>query len=183
MKRALVTGGAGFIGSNLAVTLEETGVGVVIIDDFTSGDFKNLKDFKGDIIAADISRPQDWVGRVGSVDMIFHQAAITDTTVMDQKRMMEVNVEGFRNILSFAVETGVRRVVYASSAGVYGAAPCPMSEKSVLEPMNVYGFSKKIMEQVGWNASQEEAGLTVIGLRYFNVYGPPAKNIRIKPQV
>ncbi|MDE2291516.1 MAG: NAD-dependent epimerase/dehydratase family protein, partial [Elusimicrobia bacterium] len=136
------------------------------------GHFENLAGFKGDLVAADVSKPAEWVGRVGPVDVVFHQAAITDTTVMDQKRMMEVNVEGFRNVLSFAVETGVERVVYASSAGTYGAAPVPMRETQVPEPMNVYGFSKMVMERVAASFTAEEPALKAVGLRYFNVYGP-----------
>jgi len=171
-KRALVTGGAGFIGSNLAVELESRGVEVVVVDDFSSGHFENLRGFRGDVIAGDIVQPQQWVGRVGAVDVIFHQAAITDTTVTDQRRMMEVNVEGFRNLLSFAAATGVPRFVYASSAGVYGAGAVPQKESDDYEPMNVYGFSKKVMERVGNAFLREEGSLTLVGLRYFNVYGP-----------
>ncbi|TBR22768.1 ADP-glyceromanno-heptose 6-epimerase [bacterium] len=172
MKRALVTGGAGFVGSNLALELERRGVAVVVLDDFSSGHFENLKGFKGDCVAGDVSKPAEWLGRIGAVDCVFHQAAITDTTVMDQKRMLEVNVEGFRNVLSFAVESGVRRVVYASSAGTYGAGPVPMREGQAPEPMNVYGFSKMVMERAAEGFLQEEPSLKVVGLRYFNVFGP-----------
>ena len=172
MRRALVTGGAGFIGSNLALELERRGTEVVVLDDFSTGHFENLRGFKGDLVAADVSRPQEWIGRVGSVDAVFHEAAITDTTVTDQRRMLEVNVEGFRDILEFAVETGVPRVVYATSAGVYGAGPCPMREGQPPEPMNVYGFSKMVMERVAADFARAESGLKVVGLRYFNVYGP-----------
>ncbi|MBI3297555.1 MAG: ADP-glyceromanno-heptose 6-epimerase [Elusimicrobia bacterium] len=172
MRRVLVTGGAGFVGSNLALELERRGVSVVVVDDFSSGHFENLAGFSGDCVAADIAKPQEWVGRVGPVDAIFHQAAITDTTVMDQKRMMEVNVEGFRNILSFALESGVRRVVYASSAGTYGAGTLPMRESQAPTPMNVYGFSKMVMERVADGFLKEEPSLCVVGLRYFNVFGP-----------
>ncbi|MFH2202845.1 MAG: ADP-glyceromanno-heptose 6-epimerase [Elusimicrobiota bacterium] len=172
MRRVLVTGGAGFIGSNLALELERRGVQVVVLDDFSVGHFANLRGFGGDVVAADIARPEQWAGRVGAVDAIFHQAANTDTTVTDQRRMMEVNVEGFRNIVSFALETGVSRVVYASSAGVYGAGSCPMRETGPQEPMNVYGFSKKVMERVGASFLGEEQALKLVGLRYFNVYGP-----------
>lgn len=172
MKRALVTGGAGFVGSNLALELERRGVSVVVLDDFSSGHFENLKGFKGDVVAGDISRPAEWMGRLGAVDCVFHQAAITDTTVTDQKRMMEVNVEGFRNILTFALEAGVRRVVYASSAGTYGSGPVPMRESQEPAPMNVYGFSKMVMERVADAFVKEEPSLKVVGLRYFNVFGP-----------
>ncbi len=172
MRRVLVTGGAGFIGSNLALALEAKGVCVVILDDFSSGRFENLAGFKGDLVCADAAKPAEWVGRIGAVDAIFHQAAVTDTTVMDQRRMMEVNVEGFRNILSFALESGVRRVVYASSAGTYGAGSIPMRETQAPEPMNVYGFSKMVMERAAGPFLREDPALRVVGLRYFNVFGP-----------
>jgi len=172
LKRALVTGGGGFIGTNLALTLRAAGTEVVVIDDFSTGHFKNLVDFDGDVIAADLVDAGAWVDRVGAVDAIFHQAAITDTTVTDQKRMMEVNVEAFRNLLTFAVAGGVKRVVYASSAGTYGAGRIPMKETDATEPMNVYGFSKKVMEATAREFHRLEPGLALVGLRYFNVYGP-----------
>ena len=99
-KKYLVTGGAGFIGSNIAKTLEAQGHEVTVMDDFSkNGHFKNLIGFKGDVIAADCFTfmPRDMY-----FDAIFHEAAITDTTVMDQKAMMEQNVEAFKNVLTSA---------------------------------------------------------------------------------
>jgi ADP-L-glycero-D-manno-heptose 6-epimerase len=173
MKKYLVTGGAGFIGSNLAFELESAGHKVTILDDFSSGNFKNLLAFKGDILAyslcdvtwADILMEEKF-------DAIFHEAAITDTTIHDQKKMMEDNVEGFRHILNYAVATGVKKVVYASSAGVYGNGKCPMAETNVPTPENVYGFSKAIMDNVAREYAEENKGMSIVGLRYFNVYGP-----------
>ena len=170
--RILVTGGAGFIGSNLALELESRGHEIVVLDDFTVGRLENLKGFKGDVIVADIFRAQDWIYRVGPVDAVFHEAAITDTTMPDQRRMMEVNVEGFRNVLDFAAEAGVKRVVYATSAGVYGSGPVPMSETQEAAPSNAYAFSKRVMEKVAISFAHENPGTRVAGLRYFNVYGP-----------
>ena len=170
--RALVTGGAGFVGSNLALELEKAGNDVVILDDFAAGNFKNLPGFKGDVVAADIAAPQEWLYKVGHVDAIFHQAAITDTTVTDQKKMMRVNVDGFRAILGFAVEAGVSKVVYASSAGVYGSGAIPMKESQEPAPANAYAFSKRAMERVAADFAQENPSVRVTGLRYFNVYGP-----------
>lgn len=121
--RALVTGGAGFIGSNLSWELSARGWDVVVLDNFSVGTFKNLQGFPGDVVAADIAEVDDWGVRVGKVDAIFHQAAITDTTVSDQKLMMRVNVEAFRNILGWAARTKVKKIVYASSAGTYGDLP------------------------------------------------------------
>ena len=169
--KVVVTGGAGFIGSNLAKTLEEEfNAKVIIVDDFSSGSFKNLVGFKGDIVTADI-RASDWWDRVGGVDVIFHQAAITDTTVMDQKKMMEVNVEGFRSVLNYALKYKIKRIIYASSAAVYGNLPSPMKEDMIPAPQNIYGFSKAIMDNVARIFYEENSDYKVIGLRYFNVYG------------
>ena len=172
MKKYLITGGAGFIGSNLAFTLEEERKAkVVVLDNFSSGNYKNLIAFTGDIVADDI-QSRAWFDKVGAVDAIFHEAAITDTTVTDQRKMMEVNVDGFRNVLDFALKAGVKRVVYASSAGVYGNGKCPMREEQKPTPENVYGFSKAIMDNVAREFAAQHNDMTLVGLRYFNVYGP-----------
>ncbi|MDP2865816.1 MAG: ADP-glyceromanno-heptose 6-epimerase [Elusimicrobiota bacterium] len=172
MKRYLVTGGAGFIGSNLAFALEkERKARVTMLDNFSSGNYKNLLGFTGDIVADDI-QSSAWFEKVGPVDAIFHEAAITDTTVHDQRRMMETNVDGFRNVLEYALKFGVKRVVYASSAAVYGNGPTPMKEDQVPAPENVYGFSKAIMDNTAREFAAGHKDMTLVGLRYFNVYGP-----------
>ena len=172
MKKYLVTGGAGFIGSNLAFALEgERKAGVTVLDDFSSGNYKNLVGFTGDIIAGDI-RSRDWFDKAGPADAIFHEAAITDTTVTDQRKMMEVNVDGFRNVLDYALKSGVKRVVYASSAAVYGNGHCPMREEQTPAPENIYGFSKAVMDNVAREFAAAHEEMTLVGLRYFNVYGP-----------
>lgn len=170
--RVLVTGGAGFIGSRVALELERRGHEAVVLDDFSKGHFENLNGFRGGVVTADVSRAQDWIYRVGPVDAVTHQAAITDTTCADQRRMLEVNAEGWRNVLSFAAEAGVRRVVYASSAGVYGRGAVPMREDSDPAPANVYAFSKRVMERVAADFVRENPDMRAVGLRYFNVYGP-----------
>ena len=169
-KKYLVTGGAGFIGSNIAKTLEAQGHEVTVLDDFAkNGHFKNLIGFKGDVITADLFQyiPQDMY-----FDAIFHEAAITDTTVMDQKAMMEQNVEAFKNLLAFAAENNIKKVIYASSAATYGNGPVPNVETQPTHPENVYGFSKAIMDNVARQFVEDNNDMTVIGLRYFNVYGP-----------
>ena len=169
-KKYLVTGGAGFIGSNIAKTLEAQGHEVTVLDDFSkNGHFKNLIGFKGDVITADLFEymPTDMY-----FDAIFHEAAITDTTVMDQKAMMEQNVEAFKNLLSFAAENEIKKVVYASSAATYGNGPVPNVETQPTHPENVYGFSKAIMDNVARQFAEDNNDMTIIGLRYFNVYGP-----------
>jgi len=169
--RVLITGGSGFIGSNIVKTMEEEfKADVVVVDDFSSGVFENLVGFKGDLVASDINSPE-WWDKVGYVDIIFHQAAITDTTVMDQKKMMEVNVEGFRNVLNYALKYKIKRIIYASSAAVYGNLPCPMKEDMIPAPQNIYGFSKAVMDNLARSFYEKNPDYKVIGLRYFNVYG------------
>src|SRR4051794_11748405 len=108
--RILVTGGAGFIGSNLAKRLVVDGHQVVALDDFSSGDWNNLIDFRGDVLTLDISGDVSAVERAEPFEVILHQASITDTTVMDQRKMMHNNVEGFRKLLDLAVKWQSRMV-------------------------------------------------------------------------
>ena len=105
-------------------------------------------------------------------DAIFHEGAITDTTVMDQREMMEQNVEAFKKLLHFAAKNGIKKIIYASSAATYGNGPVPNVETQPTHPENVYGFSKVIMDNVARQFVEENHDMTVIGLRYFNVYGP-----------
>lgn len=168
--RILVTGGAGFIGSNLARKLQQDGHDVVALDDFSSASFTNLKDFRGDVITSDLSEPrlQSLQSRP-PFEVIFHQASITDTTVHDQAKMMRNNVEAFRNLLDYAAVVG-SRVVWASSCSIYGQGPVPMKESQPPDPLNVYAFSKMVMERL---AKQYQPRLKhpIVGLRYSNVYG------------
>jgi ADP-L-glycero-D-manno-heptose 6-epimerase len=167
--RILVTGGAGFIGSSLVKRLAADGHAVVALDDFSSADWTNLIDFTGDVVTADVATEAARLGSLQPVDVIFHEASITDTTVMDQRKMMHNNVEGFRNVLEAASRWG-SRVIWASSAATYGRGPAPMKESDPPRPLNVYGYSKLAMERL---AEQYAPRLKhpVVGLRYFNVYG------------
>ncbi len=167
--RILVTGGAGFVGSNLAKRLESKEGGgheVVVLDNFSSGDFRNLVAFHGDVRAADCS---DEPGG-GPYEIIFHQASITDTTVVDQSFMMGNNVESFRRVLGWAVRWK-SRVIWASSAATYGNLAAPNRVTDTPRPLNVYGYSKLAMERLAARWTQA-TGRPMIGLRYFNVYGP-----------
>ena len=167
--RALVTGGAGFIGSNLAKRLAADGHDVVVMDDFSSGHFTNLIDFPGDVVTTDVARGIQII-EWERFDVIFHQASITDTTVHDQARMMFNNVEGFRNVLDFA-ESGRARVVWASSCSTYGQGPVPMKESQPPNPLNVYAYSKLAMERLAMDYAPQLAH-PIVGLKYSNVYGP-----------
>ena len=170
----LVTGGAGFIGSNLALTLQEKfpRAHLTVIDDFRSGDFKNLAGYHGDVVARNLAT-LDWKEQFGDerFDGIFHLASITDTTNHDQFEQVHDNVESFRRLLNFARPRRTR-IVYASSAATYGAATAASSESSAAAPANVYAFSKSIMDNVARCAAQESPAWVIVGLRYFNVYGP-----------
>ena len=172
--RVLVTGGAGFIGSNLALELQRRFPDweVFILDDFSSGHFKNILGFKGEIITGSITESEtiEKLRKYG-FKAIFHQAANVNTTDMNQRRMMEVNCEAFKSILEVAIESRAK-VVYASSAAVYGNTPPPMKVNSGLKPENIYGFSKYAMDMVAYRFMKEHPEINVIGLRYFNVYGP-----------
>jgi ADP-L-glycero-D-manno-heptose 6-epimerase len=170
----LVTGGAGFIGSNLVRTLQERmpDARLTVIDDFRSGDFKNLAGYKGDFVAQNLAT-LDWNRQFGEekFDAIFHLASITDTTLHDQFVQTHDNVESFRRLLNFARPTKTR-IIYASSAATYGAASAASVESNGAAPANVYAFSKAMMDNLGNRAAKETSGWIIVGLRYFNVYGP-----------
>ncbi len=171
----LITGGAGFIGSNLAFALQEKypQAKIYVLDNFSSGHFKNLIGFRGEVITGDITDRElwDYVGKRFHFDVIFHEAAITDTTVMDQFLMMKTNADSFRYILDLAVRWKAK-VIYASSAGVYGNTPPPMREDYGLEPENIYGFSKLMMDHIAKEYMKNHPEINIVGFRYFNVYGP-----------
>jgi ADP-L-glycero-D-manno-heptose 6-epimerase len=174
--RILVTGGAGFIGSNLAKALARQSHDVTAADSFLSADFNNLIDFSGDVLTLRDHEDVDSILRLGRFDVIFHQASITGVVgaagenFSDVPRMMRNNVETFRRLLDFAVETR-SRMIFASSCSIYGRGAVPMKENQLPDPLNIYAFSKLTMERL---AAQYATKLAqpAIGLRYTNVYGP-----------
>ncbi|MBI3415149.1 MAG: ADP-glyceromanno-heptose 6-epimerase [Verrucomicrobia bacterium] len=174
MRNILVTGGAGFIGSNLTLALQEKypDARLVIVDDFRSGDFKNLRGYRGDVVTADVSR-LDWPAQFKDLafDAIFHEASITDTTIHDQFLQTHDNVEGFRRVLEFAAPRQTP-VVYASSAATYGIGSGRMSEEQAPAPANVYAFTKVQLDNLARSYAQECPTWRIVGVRYFNVYGP-----------
>ena len=182
-KKILITGGAGFIGSNLALYFqrEYPGAEVTILDKFRGeerfpngnlkalGHFKNLVNFRGEVIVGDLGNRRELEEILGGrkFDFIFHQGAISDTTAQDQGEILRVNLNSFYQILEFGERWGAP-VVYASSGAVYGKLPGPhrIGEEA---PANVYGFSKLMMDQI---TLKWQGKIPVVGLRYFNVYGP-----------
>lgn len=173
----LITGGAGFIGSNLALYLQENfpKAKIVIFDSFNSitslGDFKNLIGFRGEVIAGDITSKDD-LSRLEDFkfDYIFHQAAISDTTVLEQKLMLQTNTNAFKDLLDLALKHRAN-MVYASSAGTYGNSPAPNRVGLGENPENVYGFSKLMMDNIAKEYMAKYPEISIVGLRYFNVYG------------
>ncbi len=170
----IVTGGAGFIGSTLTLALQEKfpDARLTVIDDFRSGNFKNLAGYRGDFVAQNLAR-LDWREQFGDekFDAIFHLASITDTTNHDQFEQVHDNVESFRRLLNFARPTKTR-IIYASSASTYGAVTQASVESNGAAPANAYSFSKVIMDNIARRAAAESPDWIIIGLRYFNVYGP-----------
>ncbi|NWF39524.1 ADP-glyceromanno-heptose 6-epimerase [Mariprofundus sp. NF] len=171
-ERILVTGGAGYIGSNItAALLKRPATDVVVVDDFSSGDWRNLIHVDCEVRAADCDDPflLEEIAD-GGFSAIYHQAAITDTTVMDQRLMVEVNTNAFASILEASSISGTR-VTYASSAGTYGNSPAPNRIGFGEEPENIYGFSKLAMDRIACRWYDRHPA-PIIGLRYFNVFGP-----------
>lgn len=181
----LISGGAGFIGSNLAFYFQENYplCKVVIFDCFryeqyldngnlaSFGHYKNLIGFSGEIICGDIKSNEDLsMLDKYNFDYIFHQAAISDTRAYDQKIIMQTNVNSFYYFLDKAKNDDAV-IVYASSAAVYGNLPSPQ-KIGIENPDNPYGYSKFSMDQIANQFSKENKNMKIIGLRFFNVYGP-----------
>ncbi len=174
--RYLITGGAGFIGSNLAAELVSRGERVRIIDNFSSGRHENLEKIKNDIelVEGSITNRALVDETVSGVDYVLHHAAIPSVveSVEDPVGSTDVNVGGTINVLDAARRNGVKRLVFASSAAVYGDLPdLPKSEESELKPLSPYAAAKLTGEYY-CRVFCELYGLETVCLRYFNVFGP-----------
>ena len=182
-KTILITGGAGFIGANLAFYFQENHpkAKVVVLDSFRSGEtlsngnlksfghFKNLLGFRGEVISGDINDKDLLLDLEVNYkfDYIFHEAAISDTTALEQDLMIKTNVNAFKDLLDLAVRHEAN-MIYASSAATYGDSD--VFKVGYESPNNVYGFSKVMMDNIAYEY-MESSDISIVGLRYFNVYG------------
>ncbi len=172
----LVTGGAGFIGSNLAEELIRLGAKVRIVDNFVTGFRENLEEISGgfEFVEADVADKEAMVKAVAGVEMIFHQAALPSVprSVDNPSETHEACVNGTFNLLSAAKDAGVKRVVYAASSSAYGdQQTLPKTETMAPEPLSPYAAAKLTGEYYCRVFSQVY-GLETYSLRYFNVFGP-----------
>jgi nucleoside-diphosphate-sugar epimerase len=174
--RCLVTGGAGFIGSHVVDALLERGDEVRLLDNFATGDRRNLIHCAADveILEGDLRSFERVAAAVRGCDTVFHQAALPSVprSIQDPLTTSEVNVTGTLNLLLAARDAGVRRIVYASSSSVYGGlAEERKREDHPVSPLSPYGVSKYAAE-ANCRAFWHVYGLETVALRYFNVFGP-----------
>ena len=175
----LITGGAGFIGSNILEYLITFGAKKVkVLDNLSTGDHKNLERFIGlenvEFIEGDISNYDHCLQATQGVDYLSHQAALGSVprSIKDPIATNNANVVGFLNVITAARENKVKRIVYASSSSVYGDSPTlPKSEDAIGKPLSPYAVSKYTNELYA-AVAHKNYGQEIIGLRYFNVFGP-----------
>jgi nucleoside-diphosphate-sugar epimerase len=172
----LVTGGAGFIGSNIVRALLERGGSVRVLDNLATGRAENLADIAGQVELIEADLRDAWVAQqaVKGVEAVFHQGALPSVSrsVADPLASHEVNSSGTLGLLLAARDAGVRRFVFASSSSVYGDTPTlPKSEDLPTNPLSPYAVSKLAAEQY-CRVFYRLYGLETVCLRYFNVFGP-----------
>jgi nucleoside-diphosphate-sugar epimerase len=172
----LVTGGAGFIGSHICERLLEEGHSVRVLDNFSSGKEENINFLggKAEVVSGDIRNPDIVLQAMKGVYVVFHEAALGSVarSVDDPGTTHETNITGTLNVLMAARQSGVRRVVYASSSSVYGETPVlPKTEDIKPSPLSPYALSKLAAEYY-CSVFHHIYGLETVSLRYFNIFGP-----------
>jgi len=176
-KRVLVTGGAGFIGSNLCEALLDKGNKVICLDNFATGKRENIEELSKDanftLTEGDIRKLEDCLKATKDVDYVLHQAALGSVprSIKDPITSNDVNVSGFLNMLVAARDNGVKRFVFAASSSTYGdSESMPKVEDIIGKPLSPYAITKYVNELYA-DIFSKTYGLETIGLRYFNVFG------------
>ncbi len=176
-KKILVTGGAGFIGSNLTEALLKLNNEVICLDNFATGKKENITPFLTNpnytLIEGDIRKLSDCQLAVKGVDYVLHQAALGSVprSIKDPITSNEVNVSGFLNMLTASRDSGVKRFIYAASSSTYGDSEAlPKVEDKIGKPLSPYAITKYVNELYA-DVFSKTYGLETIGLRYFNVFG------------
>ncbi len=176
-RNILITGGAGFIGSNLVESMLKSGNHVVCLDNFSTGKRENIEAFMSNpdflLIEGDIRNYADCEKSVKGIDFVFHQAALGSVprSIKDPVTSTDVNIGGFVKMLYASKEADVKRFIYAASSSTYGDHPdLPKVEEKIGRPMSPYGITKYVDELFAANFSATY-NIEVIGLRYFNVFG------------
>jgi len=176
-KKILVTGGAGFIGSNLIESFLAAGNEVTCLDNFSTGRKENIADFSGNsnfrLIEGDIRDFNSCTESVRDIDIVFHQAALGSVprSIADPVSTTDVNIGGFVKMLFASKEAGVKRFIYAASSSTYGdSTELPKIEERIGKPLSPYAVTKLTDELFAENFAQVY-NMDIIGLRYFNVFG------------
>jgi len=177
----LVTGGAGFIGSHLVHTLLQQGGSVRVLDNFSTGKRENLDGLTSqfdrdrfEVLEGDLRDPSQVEEAVRGIEVIFHQGAFVSVpqSMSEPQTCFDVNITGTSRLFDLARAAGVRRVVVASSAAVYGESQAlPLVEETLPQPLSPYAVSKRVDEMYA-ELFTSSFGLEAVALRYFNVYGP-----------
>jgi UDP-N-acetylglucosamine/UDP-N-acetyl-alpha-D-glucosaminouronate 4-epimerase len=173
--RVLVTGGAGFIGSNLVRGLLARGDEVRVLDNFSTGNRANLDGLDVEVVEGELRSYERVHNAVRGVEVVFHLGALGSVprSVQDPLTSSAVNIEGTLNVLLAARDEGVRRVVYSSSSSVYGTRrELPVSEDQPADPLSPYGVAKLSAERFCVSFSRVYESFQTVVVRYFNVFGP-----------
>jgi UDP-N-acetylglucosamine/UDP-N-acetyl-alpha-D-glucosaminouronate 4-epimerase len=173
--KVLVTGGAGFIGSNVARALLERGDDVRVLDNFSTGSRDNLGGLDVEVVEGELRSYERVHAAVRGVELVFHLGALGSVprSVQDPLTSSAVNVEGTLNVLLAARDENVRRVVFSSSSSVYGSSgELPRTEEMAPDPISPYGVAKLAAERYCVSFSRVYEQFETVVLRYFNVFGP-----------
>ncbi len=175
MARVLVTGGGGFIGSNLVRALLERGDEVRVLDNFSTGNRANLEGLDVEVVEGELRSYERVHNAVRGTEVVFHLGALGSVprSVQDPLTSSAVNVEGTLNVLLAARDEGVRRVVYSSSSSVYGTRrELPVTEEQAPDPLSPYGVAKLAAERYCVSFARVYESFESVVVRYFNVFGP-----------